>query len=185
MPLPDLFFLTGNSNKAIEASRLWPGRLEVIALDLPEIQSLDLWEVLRAKGDEARRGLGRLDRPFVVEETALELDALNGFPGPLVKWMLEAVGPEGIARVALALGDPRATARCALLCVHPDGTRLEAESLTRGTLVLPPRGGHGFGWDPVFQPEGECRTYGELGAEAKDQLGHRGRAWRALGARLA
>jgi XTP/dITP diphosphohydrolase len=96
--------------------------------------------------------------------------------------MLDAAGPEGLARTALALGDPRATARCLLL--YTDGERRVAgEGVTTGTLVLPPRGEHGFGWDPVFQPDGEERTFGELEGEAKDAVSHRGRAWRALMAR--
>ena len=104
-------------------------------LDLPEPQSLDLLEVLRAKGAEAFRRLGR---PVVVEETGLELAALSGFPGPLVKWMLQAVGAEGIARTALALGEPRVTARCALLWTDC-GARCSARGSDRRALV-PPRG---------------------------------------------
>jgi XTP/dITP diphosphohydrolase len=93
------------------------------------------------------------------------------------------VGAEGIARTALALGDPRVVARCGLLWT--DGTRrVRVEGVTEGTLVLPPRGAGGFGWDPVFQPTGEPFTYGELAPAAKDRLGHRGRAWRALLAAL-
>ena len=168
--------VTGNQGKLAEARRLLGVRLEGVALELPEVQSLDLGEVLRAKGEEAWRRLGR---PLVVEETGLELAAFNGFPGPLVKWMLAAVGAEGIARAAVAGGDPRAVARCALL--YRDAARTTvAEGTTAGTLVLPPRGAGGFGWDPVFRPEGERRTYGELPAAAKDRIGHRGRAWRAL-----
>jgi non-canonical purine NTP pyrophosphatase (RdgB/HAM1 family) len=148
-------------------------------VDLPEPQSLDLLEVLRAKGAEAFR---RLQRPVVVEETGLELAALNGFPGPLVKWMLVAVGAEGIARTGIALGEPRITARCALLWTN--GAReVIGEGATRGVLVSA-RGGGGFGWDPVFLPDGETRTYGELPATEKDRLGHRGRAWRDLMAKL-
>ncbi len=56
---------------------------------------------------------------------------------------------------------------------------ITAEGETRGALVLPPRGDSGFGWDPVFQPDGEDRTYGEMSAAEKDRIGHRGRAWRA------
>jgi len=169
-------FVTGNRGKLEEARRIVGPALEGVELELPEIQSLDLRAVLRAKGEEAWR---RLARPLVVEETGLELAALNGFPGPLVKWMLEAVGPEGIARVALALGDARATARCGLL-FRDGGREAVAEGETHGTLVSPPRGGSGFGWDPVFVPEGEDRTYAELPPEVKDSIGHRGRAWRAL-----
>jgi non-canonical purine NTP pyrophosphatase (RdgB/HAM1 family) len=168
--------VSGNSGKIAEARRIVGPALDAAEVDLPEIQSLDLTEVLRAKAWAAFEQLGR---PVVVEETALELAALGGFPGPLVKWMLAAVGADGIARTALALGDARATARCALLAI--DGERvLAAEGETHGTLVLPPRGEHGFGWDPVFRPDGRARTYAELGDAEKDALGHRGRAWRAL-----
>lgn len=173
--------VTGNPNKLVEARRLCGRELTSAAVDLPEIQSLDLLQVLEAKAAEAFR---RLERPVIVEETGLELAAMNGFPGPLIKWMLDAVGAEGVAGAALALGDPAARARCMLL--YTDGeSRLAAEGATAGRLVLPARGEAGFGWDPVFQPEGEERTYGELSPADKDRIGHRGRAWRALLGALA
>ncbi len=175
-PLAGVTFVTGNPDKLAEARRLCGHELAAAELDLPEIQSLDLATVLEAKAEEAYRRLGR---PIVVEETGLELRALNGFPGPLVKWMLAAIGADGIARTALAAGDGGARARCMLL--YRDGRwRRRAEGVTSGRLVLPPRGSAGFGWDPVFQPDGEGRTYGELTAAEKDRLGHRGRAWRQL-----
>ncbi len=176
MTNPPFTLVTGNRNKLIEAERILGCRLECEPLDLPEIQSLDLFAVLRAKGEEA---WDRLRRPVVVEETGLELPVLNGFPGPLVKWMLEAVGPAGISRTAHALGDPRAIARCAL--IYMDGeTELVADGETRGQLVLEPRGEGGFGWDPIFVPEERQETYAELGSGIKDRLGHRGKAWRRL-----
>ena len=104
---------------------------------------------------------------------------MNGFPGPLVKWMLDAISAEGIARTAIALGDPGASALCALLYVDGD-TSVMAVGETRGDLTLPPRGEHGFGWDPVFQPEGSELSYAQLGLGVKDELGHRGRAWAAF-----
>lgn len=168
--------VTGNRDKRIEAERILGRPVEAAALDLPEIQSDDLDTVLEAKGEEAYR---RLRRPVVVEETSLELAALLGFPGPLVKWMLQRIGAQGIARCAQALGDGRARARCALLLRDERG-RVRAYGETTGTLVLPPRGEHGFGWDPVFVPLGEGRTYAELPPAVKDQIGHRGRAWRAF-----
>lgn len=194
-------FVTGNPDKLAEARRLWAAdgdgaaqaagesTFEGVALDLPEIQSLDLREVLRAKGAEAWR---RLERPLVVEETGFEIDAFGGFPGPLVKWMLEAMGPEGMARAALALAErtaeregvpPGAAARCMVL--YRDGEReVVGEGVARGILVLPPRGDGGFGWDPVFVPDGEERTFGELTGPEKDRIGHRGKAWRDLRKKL-
>lgn len=168
--------VTGNPGKLAETRRILGFDVESEALDLPEIQALDMQEVVRAKGAEAYR---RLRRPVVVEETGLELAALNGFPGPLVKWMLDAVGARGIARTAHALGDHRAKARCLLLYRDAEESIL-GEGVTSGTLVLPPRGDAGFGWDPVFQPDGYRLTYSELGDEDKDRMGHRGRAWKDL-----
>lgn len=178
--LPPFVLVTGNRDKAAEAERILGRAVATEEVDLPEIQSLDLLEVLRAKGEQAWRRIGR---PLVVEETGLALDALGGFPGPLVRWMLEAAGPEGIARTAIALGDPGAHARCALLYRDGPGVVI-AEGSDHGELVLPARGGAGFGWDVVFQPRGETATYAELGTGYKDLRGHRGRAWRALAAAL-
>jgi XTP/dITP diphosphohydrolase len=97
--------------------------------------------------------------------------------------MLDAVGAEGIARAALALGDARAKAVCRL--AWSDGRHtIVGRGETAGELVLPARGANGFGWDPVFRPDGETRTYGELADQEKDALSHRGRAWRDLVAAL-
>jgi len=172
--------VTGNSGKLREAERLLGFALEQRAIDLPEVQSLDLRVVLEAKADEAWR---RLREPLVVDETGLGLFALGGFPGPLIKWLLEAVGVAGLARLATALDDRRATARCALL--YTDGRRrVVGEGATRGHLAAEPAGARGFGWDRVFIPEGESATYAQLCDAAKDRIGHRGQAWRDLHQRL-
>jgi XTP/dITP diphosphohydrolase len=174
--------VTGNPGKFAEAQRLATFALECVPLDLVEIQSLDLQAILHLKAEEAARQIP--DRALIVEEASLELASLGGFPGPLVKWMLEAAEATGIARVAQALGDPRATARCALL--YRDGERIvTASGRVHGTLVLPARGSHGFGFDPVFLPAGESRTFGEMSGAEKDAISHRGRAWRALNETLA
>jgi dephospho-CoA kinase len=182
--LPDFVFVTGNRHKAAEAERILGRAVECADLELPEIQSLDLVEVLRAKADAAWRRLGR---PLVVEESGLDLAALNGFPGPLVKWMLSAAGAAGLARTGLALGEPRVTSRCALLYKHGSGAddATPAAAAVDGELVLPPRGDGGFGWDPVVVPAGEDRTLAELGDADKDAFSPRGRAWRELRRRLA
>jgi non-canonical purine NTP pyrophosphatase (RdgB/HAM1 family) len=175
-PLASVVLVTGNRGKLAEAQRLCGVELQAANLDLPEIQSLDIGEVLRAKALEAFQ---LLQKPVVVDETGLELAALGGFPGCLVKWMLEAVGADGIARCAHALADSRATARCALL--YFDGEQqVLAEGTTAGTLVLPPRGEGGFGWDSIFQPDGHDLTFAELSGPDKDKLSHRGAAWRQL-----
>ena len=172
--------VTGNPNKALEAERVLGLRPKWHAVDLPEIQSLDLIDVLRAKADVA---WDALQQPLVVDETSLELGAMNGFPGPLVKWMLESVGAAGIARTADALEDRRIVARCALLYRDGQGEIL-AEGRVGGTSALEERGDGGFGWDKIFIPDGHTRTFAEMSAEEKDRIGHRGLAWRALIERL-
>lgn len=172
--------VTGNPDKVREAERILGFRPDLVDVDLPEIQSLDIRQVLEAKAEEAWRRLGR---PLVVEETGLYLDALGGFPGPLIRWMLAAVGPAGLARLAQALGDPRATARCLLLYRDAERT-VVAEGRVDGALVAEPRGAAGFGWDVVFRPHDGELTFAELPPAEKDQTGHRGRAWRALLAAL-
>lgn len=172
--------VTGNAGKIAEARLALGIEIEAVEVDLPEIQSLDYRETLAAKAEEAWRRVGR---PLVVEEAGLDLAALNGFPGPLVKWMLEAVGAEGIARAAAALGDLRAAARCFLL--YKDGDRqMVTEGRTDGTLVLPGRGSQGFGWDPVFLPDGSALTFAELAGVDKTAVSHRGKAWRSLASQL-
>lgn len=180
-PLPPFVLVTGNPGKLAEARRLAGFDFESVIVDLPEIQSLSYEEIVREKAAEAWRLLGR---PLVVEEAGLGLSALGGFPGPLVKWMLEAAGAEGIARTGLALGDPRATATCLLLYKDADREIL-AEGETQGILVAPGRGTNGFGFDPVFVPDGAGGiTYGELDGSEKDATSHRGKAWRELLRRL-
>lgn len=174
--LANTVLVTGNPGKLAESRRLCGAELGIVQLDLPEIQSLDIHEVLQAKAENA---FARLSRPLVVEETGLELVALNGFPGALVKWVLACVGAEGIARMGLAFGDSRATARCALL--YRDSQRMvSAEGAVSGHLVLPARGQEGFGWDPVFQPDSHEQTFAEMSGEQKDRISHRGNAWRQL-----
>ena len=168
--------VTGNPGKAEELKRICGVDIAHQALDLPEIQNLDLLVILRAKAEEAYRQLGT---PVIVDETGLEMAGLNGFPGPLIKWLLQAVEAEGLGRLGASIGDARIAAHCAVM--YLDGERAEiGEGRTCGNLVSPPRGERGFGWDSVFRPDGEDLTYVELEPTRKDEIGHRGKAWRAL-----
>lgn len=174
--LPPFVLVSGNPGKIAEARIALGFELEAAEVDLPEIQSLDMLEILRGKAEMAFR---EVRRPVVVEEAGLELDALNGFPGPLVKWMLQAVGADGIARVGEALGNSRAVAHCLLLFYDGEHTIL-GEGRTEGALIRPGRGHHGFGWDPVFLPDGGSLTFAELTGLEKLAVSHRGKAWRNL-----
>ena len=182
MHFDDLVFVTSNLGKVREAEAVLGRTVDHLSLDLPEIQSLDLEEVVRAKVDAAWQSL---QRPVMVEDTGLELVGLAGVPGPLVRWLLVSVGPEGIARVAHTFEDHRARARC-LVCAGDGKTELIGDGIVHGSIAAEPRGAGGFGWDSVFVPdEGDGRTYGEMDDEEKNLISHRRKAFDALRARLS
>jgi non-canonical purine NTP pyrophosphatase (RdgB/HAM1 family) len=180
--LEDLIFVTSNSGKLREAQEVLGVELEHLDLDLPEIQSLDLVEVVRHKAAAAHQSLGR---PVLVEDTSLEIRGLDGFPGPLVRWLLVSVGAAGIGRLAGAFGDTRAVARC-IACAFGGGLEVMGEGEIPGLIVGAPRGRQGFGWDPVFAPDGGGgRTFAEMAPAEKNEVSHRRLAFEALRARLA
>ncbi len=183
--LDDLVFLTSNAGKAREASALLGRPVAARALDLPELQSLDFAEVVSEKALEAVRRLGVA---VLVEDSGLALPAWKGYPGPLTKFAVDAVGEAGFARLAHAWGDPRAEAVSTLGLAWP-GARAEdvivAEGRVAGMLAPEPRGANGFGWDVIFIPDGDTRTFAEMSAEEKNARSHRAKAFAELAVKLA
>jgi len=175
--LDDLVFVTSNIGKLREAEAVLGRTLDHRGLDLPEVQTLDLAEVVRHK---ARTAWEHLGRPVLVEDTALELTGLGGFPGPLVRWLLTSIGPEGICKIASCFGEAGATARC-LVCAYDGSSEVFGEGVVEGSIALNPRGGGGFGWDSAFVPsDGRGRTYGEMSEDEKNLISHRRKAFTAL-----
>ncbi|MGD1147349.1 MAG: non-canonical purine NTP pyrophosphatase [Thermoanaerobaculaceae bacterium] len=172
-----LAFVTSSPHKHREAEAILALRLDRAVLDLPEPQGLDVVVIAR---DKARAAYGLLGRPVLVEDTSLELQALGGFPGPLVRWLLEAAGPAAIPRMLDGLHDRSARARCAAVVF--DGTReWFGVGEVAGAIVSEPRGQGGFGWDVVFAPDwAGGRTYAELPPDEKNARSHRRLALEAL-----
>jgi non-canonical purine NTP pyrophosphatase (RdgB/HAM1 family) len=172
-----LAFVTSSPHKHREAEAILAVQLERVSLDLPELQGLDVVVVAR---DKARTAHTLLHRPVLVEDTSLELLALGGFPGALVRWLLEAAGPTAIPRMLDGFHDRSARARCA--AVVWDGTReWLGVGEVAGTISPEPRGQSGFGWDVVFAPEwAGGRTYAELLPDEKNARSHRRLALEAL-----
>lgn len=177
MNLDRLVFVTSNLGKLEEAEAVLGRSLDHRGVDIHEIQSLDVEEVVRHKGAAACELLGR---PVLVEDTALELAGLGGYPGPLIRWLLDSVGPAGLSRLAACFDDPVATVRCVALAT--DGNEFVAGTgVVTGRIVPEPRGSGGFGWDSVFAPDGHGgRTYGEMTREEKNTISHRKKAFEAL-----
>jgi XTP/dITP diphosphohydrolase len=136
-------------------------------------------------------------RPAFADDSGLSVDALAGAPGiHSARWAgptkdfagaMRRIEDELAARGALAAHERRAHFTCALCVAWPDRHLEEFEGRIDGTLVWPPRGDKGFGYDPIFLPEGHTRTFGEMTSEEKhglpplgSGLSHRARAFRQL-----
>ena len=160
---------------------------------LPEIPETGLTfaenALIKARAVAAATGL-----PAVADDSGLCVDALNGMPGILsARWSgrfgdLPAGPGRDVSNLHLVLDQVAdvpdealgANFTCAAALVQPDGTEHVVEGIATGHLIRAPRGDGGFGYDPIFVPEGETRTTAELSPQEKDAISHRGRAFRAL-----
>lgn len=176
-----LILVSTNPNKGIEAERILGRPILRVSLNLPEIQAATVEEITRYKLEVAKsKGYARL----IVEDVSLGFDELGHFPGPYVRWLLEAAGGAGLAAIAYALNNRAARAQC---CVgFWDGKQVMTFlGETAGEILIEPRGERHFGWDAWFQPAGQKKTFAEMTAEEKDALSHRGHAYRKLAKYLA
>jgi XTP/dITP diphosphohydrolase len=128
----------------------------------------------------------------VADDTGLEVDALGGRPGV---YAARYAGPgatyaDNVAKLlvelaGVPLGRRTARFRTVAVALFPDGREIVAEGVVRGTIAEAPRGGAGFGYDPLFVPDdGDGRTFAEMTQAEKAAVSHRGRALRALAAEL-
>ena len=188
---------TRNAGKIAELGRILAdvgGGVEIVGLesfpDAPDVPETGLTfadnALLKARAIAASTG-----RPAVSDDSGLAVDALHGMPGVLsARW----AGRHGddTANLELLLGqladvDERGAAFvCVAALALPDGGgEWTATGVLAGTLTRAPRGGNGFGYDPIFVPEGLSVTTAELAPSEKDAISHRGRAFRAIAPLIA
>ncbi len=125
--------------------------------------------------------------PALADDSGLAVEALGGQPGIYsARWAGEskdfAAAMERVRTMLQASGDPnrRAAFISALTLAWPDGHVESFEGRIDGTLVFPPRGTKGFGYDPIFVPDGYDQTFGELDGDVKYRISHRSRAFKQL-----
>jgi XTP/dITP diphosphohydrolase len=187
---------TRNPGKITELRRILAAYdVELVGLDMfPDIGDVaetgaTFAENALIKAREVCRATGLV---AVADDSGLTVDALGGMPGVLsARW----AGRHGddAANLALVLAqladvpDRRRGAAfvCAAAAVSPDGGEVVVEERLDGTLLRQPRGSNGFGYDPIFLPGGETLTTAEMTPERKDEISHRGKAFRTLAPRLA
>jgi XTP/dITP diphosphohydrolase len=172
-------FVTSNRNKLLEARRILGIELQSAELDLQEIQALDVAGVAAAKALAAREALVSSPHPVLVEDSGLVIEAWRGLPGAFTRWFLASVGNEGLLRMLPPDEDRSARAVCVVAVAYPDGGPARTfRGEVRGEISRGVRGEGGFGWDPIFVPEGSSLTYAEMG-EDKHRDSHRARAFRS------
>jgi dITPase (EC 3.6.1.-) len=174
-----LYIVTTNEGKFREARELLAAygiELGQIRDEKLEVQDDDVELIARVAAEEAFRKHGV---PLIVDDTGLYVEALNGFPGPYSSYVLSKVGLRGFLKLMEGVENRRACFRTAV--AFADGTGVYTfTGETCGRIAESPRGSGGFGYDPVFVPEGQTRTYAEMGLEEKNAISHRGKALRAF-----
>ena len=159
--------------------------------DVPEVDetAATLEANARLKAEALRDATGL---PALADDTGLEVDALGGAPGVFSARFAGADATYS-DNVELLLHEMKSALRASrtarfrtvVVLSDPDGTEQVARGAVEGVIADAPRGDHGFGYDPIFVPAGGGgRTFAELTAAEKDKISHRGRALRALAARL-
>jgi len=180
---------THNPGKAREIAALLEGRFEVVAagaLGLPEPDETETTfagnAVLKARKAADASGL-----PALADDSGLSVRALDGAPGIYsARW----AGPDKDFALAMRRVEERleesggadrfAWFTCALALAWPDGPCVVVEGRVEGSVGFPPRGDRGFGYDPIFTPQGGSATFGEMDPQTKDAMSHRFRAFEKL-----
>ena len=185
-----LLVASHNAGKVREfADLLEPFKMDVVSaseLDLPEPEETGSTFVENSliKAQACCKGSNILS---LADDSGLTVDALGGDPGIYsARWAgpgkdfnlaMEKVEKALQGRGATKLKDRRASFICVLSLVSPDGSQEVFEGKVDGTLVWPPRGTNGFGYDPVFQPDGFDNTFGEMDPVKKHAMSHRAKAF--------
>lgn len=161
-------FVTGNKNKYEEAKRILSG-FDVIQekFDIDEIQG----EADEIINDKLAKAYAHLMRPCIVEDVSLEMEGLNGLPGPYIKHFFEKLGTEGLYDL---VKDKDKKARAKAYIGYTDGKSTEIFVGSVEGRICKPSPVRRFAFDPIFIPEGYEKPFSEL--ENKNEISHRRKA---------
>jgi len=170
--------ITSNPGKVAEYQKAFDElgiEMEHYRLPYDEIQTSDLEEVVNKGMDEiVSKGV----RNFIVDDTGLFIDSLKGFPGVWSAYAQKTIGNKGILKLMEGVENRGAEFRCCIGC-DIDGRRIVVVGVCRGFITESEKGTEGFGFDPIFSPDGKL-TFAEMPIEDKNQISHRGNAVRLL-----
>jgi XTP/dITP diphosphohydrolase len=147
--------------------------LEHIKTTYPEIQADTLEETIVP-------GLNwlieRYQRPLMIDDSGLFIDAFKGFPGVYSSYVFRTVGCDGILRLMEGVKKRSARFECCIGFLVPGKKPHMSKGVAKGSISEKKAGTGGFGYDPVFVPEGHAETYAQIEVTKKNKISHRGRA---------
>jgi XTP/dITP diphosphohydrolase len=188
-PPSTLVLATGNPGKVAELRALLADLSVALVpaadLDAPPEVVEDAGTLAGNAQKKARAFHAHTGQATLADDTGLEVPALGGGPGVhTARFAGPDATPEDNKQRLLdemdGVEDRRARFRTVVALIEADGTARTFEGLCRGTIPAAPRGSGGFGYDPLFQPEGHDQTFAEMPADAKNEISHRRRALDAL-----
>jgi len=162
-------FITGNKNKFKEVALLLP-ELEQYNIDLPEIQSLDPREVIRAKMQEAQKQIN-IGEEVIIEDSSIVFHEMNNLPGTFIKFFVDELGVDGIWNIVKNFKSKKATALTIIGYLDTEGNIHYFEGCIKGELVEPTVAG--VGWNPIFQADGTEKSFAEMDWEERKQYSMR------------
>lgn len=178
-----VYVVTGNKAKFLEiAAVLARSGIKAAQLNLRklEVQSKSIEEIARVAAEH----LPPLDAPAIVEDAGLFVKSLNGFPGPFSHYVYETIGCKGLLRLMQGVENRSASFKSAIALRLTTGEIRVFTGEVEGIITHEERGAGGFGFDPIFQPQGHVKTFAEMSLEEKNLYSHRGAATRKLSAWL-
>jgi XTP/dITP diphosphohydrolase len=177
--LPKICVVTSNTHKFDEirdVSREYGVEVEMCPGLKLEIQSDNLEDIVLKS---ALLAYLYLNKPILVEDAGLFINALNGFPGPYSSYVYKTLGVNGILKLMDGVTNRRACFKSAVALVVNNRV-LSAQGEVCGVITTYPRGQGGFGFDPIFIPDGESRTFAEMSVSEKNRHSHRAKAIRKI-----
>jgi len=166
-----ILFATGNRHKVAEAKKagkVYGVTFKRAACPYPEVRSESVKEIAE---EGVKFVYARVGEPVIVEDSGLFIQALDGFPGAYSAYVFGKIGNYGILRLMGGTGNRRAEFRSAV--AYYDGETLKTfEGVVSGAIAEEARGEAGFGYDPIFIPEGSAKTFAEE-PKVKERVSHR------------
>lgn len=151
--------------------------LERVNMTYPEIQADTIQETI-APGLQWL--MERINRPLIIDDTGLLIDALKGFPGVYSAYVFKTIGCDGILRLMEGVMNRSARFECCIGFMMPGGKSFIAKGTSRGRISAGKIGTGGFGYDSIFIPEGYNKTFAQLDVPEKNKISHRGMAVEVL-----